>query len=93
MVDPRWVLTWKMVEGVKTAKAGLVATSFQDPDLKDGVADASECVSLRPSRLQIIPLSAKKWGLRALNIKNACRLAAGFSREIGAIRMPAVFGN
>ena len=34
---PRWVITWKMLEGVKTAKARLVAKGYQDPDLKEGL--------------------------------------------------------
>ena len=50
-VDSRWVLTWKMVDGVKSAKARLVAKGFQDPDLQEGLVDTSGCVSLRSSHL------------------------------------------
>ena len=34
--DTRWVLAWKTVEGVQTAKTRKVAKGFQDPDLKGG---------------------------------------------------------
>ena len=52
-VDTRWALAWKMVEGVKTARARRLAEGFQDPDLRDGVAYTSGCVSLRSSHLEI----------------------------------------
>ena len=42
----RWVLTRKLMDGQKGAKALLVAKAYQDTDLKDGIADASGCVSL-----------------------------------------------
>ena len=45
----RWALTWKEAEGKKTAKARLVATGYQDPDLRDGNIDTAVCVSRRSS--------------------------------------------
>ena len=72
VVETRWVLTWKALGGKRTVKARLVARGLQDPDLADGLVDTSSCVSLRPSHLQAISLSAlKKWKLRSLDIKNA----------------------
>ena len=41
IVGTRWVLTWKMVGGVKTVKARLVAKGYQDPDLKNGPVETS----------------------------------------------------
>ena len=60
VVDTRWVLTWKMVEGKQCIKARLAAKGFQDPDLQEGLVDTSGCVSLRSSHLQVISLSALK---------------------------------
>ena len=54
----RWVLSWKMVEGVKTVKARLVAKGYQDPTLKEGLVETSGCVSVRPSHLQVVSLAA-----------------------------------
>ena len=51
VVGTRWVLTWKLVEGVKTVKARLAAKGYQDPDSKDGLVVTSGCASLQPSRL------------------------------------------
>ena len=65
-------LTWAIVEGVKTAQARLVANGLQDPDLKEGVADASGCVTLRSPHLRVISLAAlKKWELGSLSVRNA----------------------
>ena len=36
MVDARRVLVWKEVDGVKTARARLVAKGYRDPDLRYG---------------------------------------------------------
>ena len=62
-VDSRWVLTWIMVRGVKTAKARLVAIGFQVPDILMGLVDSSGCASLRPSHLQVISPSILKNGV------------------------------
>ena len=59
-VDIRWVLTWKTVEGVKTAKARLVAKGFQDPGLRAGAVDTSGCASFCSPLLQVIPWSGVK---------------------------------
>ena len=83
MVETRWVLTWKDLEGRRTVKARLVARGFQDPDLAEGLVDTSSCVSLRSSHLQVISLSAlKKWKLWSLDIKNAFLQADPFPREV-----------
>ena len=67
VVETRWVLTWKALEGKRTLKARLVSRGFKDPDLAEGLADTSSCVSLRSSHLQVISLSAlKKWKLWCL---------------------------
>ena len=50
-VDTRWVLRWKTVDGVKTARVRLAAEGFQDSDLQDGIADTPGCVSLLSSHL------------------------------------------
>ena len=81
--DARWVLTWKFFEEQKTVKARLVARGFQYPDLADGLADTSSCVSMRSSHLQVISLGAlKKWTLRSLDIKNPVLQADPFHREV-----------
>ena len=54
----RWVLTWKVVDGVKTVKARLAAEGRQDPDLKDGLVETSGCVSMQASHLQVVSLAA-----------------------------------
>ena len=82
-MDTRWVLKWKMAGGGGTAEARLVAKSIQAPDLKDGVADTSGCLSLRSPHLQVLSLSAlKKLKLRSLDIKNACLQADGFAEDV-----------
>ena len=40
-VGVRWVLTWKVADGVKTAEARFVAKGYQDPELKDAGIVAS----------------------------------------------------
>ena len=100
-VDTRRAPTWEMVEGVKTEKARLVATGLQDPDLKDGVVDASGCVRLRSSHLQVLSLSTlAKWKLWSLDVKNAlCRrmaspgMFASTPPQNGIPPSHAVFGN
>ena len=82
-VDSHWVLTWKMVEGLKTVKARVVAKGFQDPDLQEGLVDTSGCVRLRSSHLQVISLSAlKKWRLWSLDIKDAFLQADPLQRDV-----------
>ena len=97
----RWVLTWKMVEGVKTVKARLVATGYQDPDLKNGLVETSGCVSPRSSHLQVVSLAALRGRrLWSLDIKNAFLQADGFGRDVFIQSppvwlpgIPGVFGN
>ena len=83
VVETRWVLTWKDLDGKRTVKARLVARGFQDPDLAEGLVDAPSCVSLRSSHLQVISLSTlKKWKLWSLDVKNAFLQADPFPREV-----------
>ena len=83
IVDTRWVLTWKLVEGRRAVKARLVARGYQDPDLAAGLADTASCVSLRSSPHQVISLGAlKKWELWSLDIKNAFLQADPSPREV-----------
>ena len=83
VVGTRWVLTWKVADGVKTVKACLVAKGYQDPDLEDGLVGTSGCVSLRPSHLQVFSLAALRgWRLWSLDIKNAFPQADGFGRDL-----------
>ena len=79
-----------MVDGKTSAKARLVAKGFRDPALKDGLVDTSGCVSLRPSHLQVISLSAlKKWRLWSLDIKNAFLQADTLRRNVFLQAPPA----
>ena len=72
-----------MADGKTCVKARLAAKGFQGPDLQEGLVDTSGCVSLRSSRLQVIPLSAlRKWALWRLDIKNAFSQADGFGRDV-----------
>ena len=88
----RWVLSWKMVEGVETVEARLAAKGYQDPDLKEGLAKTSGCVSLRPSHLQFVSLAALRgWRLRSLDIKNAFLQADGFGRDVFIQSPPKIF--
>ena len=83
LVDTPWALTWKEVDGVKTAKARLVAKGFQDPDLREESVDIAGCVSRRSSHLLLISLgSLKKWPVRSLDIRSALLQAAVFDREV-----------
>ena len=47
LVDTRWALTWREVDGEKTVNARLVAKGYQDPDLRMGNLDIAGCVSRR----------------------------------------------
>ena len=82
VVDTRWVLTWKEVEGKKTALACLVARGYQDPEIKDGSVDIAGCANERSLHLQLAPLGApQKWRIRSSEIKNAFLKSDGFGRE------------
>ena len=50
------------VDGAKTVKACMAAKGFQAPDLAEGIVDTPGCASLRPSHLEVTPLSALKNG-------------------------------
>ena len=64
-------------------KARLATKGFQDPNLKDGLAETSGRVSLRSSHLQVVPFSAiRNWKLWSLGIKNAFLQEGGFGRDI-----------
>ena len=83
VVGTCWILTWKMVEGVKTEKARLVAKGYQDPDLIDGLVETSGCVNLRSPHPQVISLAALRgWRLWIIDIKNAFLQADGFGRDV-----------
>ena len=58
VVETRWALTWKKVEGQKTAMARLDARGFQKPNLRDGNVDIAGCGSGRSSHLKLVSLGA-----------------------------------
>ena len=83
VVNTRWALNRKMVDGAQTARARSATKGDQDPDLKAGSVDASGCVSPRSPRLRVVSLGAlKKWRIWSLHIKNAPPQAAGFGRDV-----------
>ena len=45
IVDARWALTWKEVEGMITVEARFVAKGYQDPGLRNVDVDIAGCVS------------------------------------------------
>ena len=56
---------------------------FQDPDLKEGVEDASGRVSFRSSHLQVIsPSAIRTWKLWNLESKHAFLQENGFCRDV-----------
>ena len=60
----RRVITWRVVNGVKTVKARLMAKNYQDPDLKDGLVETSRYVSLRSPHLNDVSIAAPRgWRL------------------------------
>ena len=72
IVGTRWVLTWKIVDQTKNAKARLAAKGYQDPDLKEGPVETAGRVSLRSAHLQVISMAAiRRWELWGVDIKNA----------------------
>ena len=83
VAQTRWVLPWEMVGGCGNVTERLAAKGNQDPDLEEGIADATGCVSLRSSHLRVISLSAiKKWKVWSLDIKNASIQAGGPTRNV-----------
>ena len=60
LLDTRWVLTWKEVEGEKTVKARLVATGYQDPDLQMGNVKIAGCVSSFASDILSFEIAMRK---------------------------------
>ena len=54
LVDARWVLTWKEVDGSKTLKARLVAKGYGDPDLRNGNVEIAGRVCRTSSHCQLI---------------------------------------
>ena len=62
VADTRWVPTWKEAEGEETAKERLVATGYQDPDVKDGNVGNAGCVIGRSSHQLLAPLGALRNG-------------------------------
>ena len=65
IVDTTRVLSWKLVGGDMDAQAQLVAGGYQDPYLKDGLAEISACMSPRAPYFQLIlPGASKKWKKR-----------------------------
>ena len=83
IAQTRWIPTWKIAAGRKSAKARLAAKGDQDPDHQEGAVDTSRCVSLRSPPLRVISLRAlKKWDLWSLRIKNASLQAAEFTRGV-----------
>ena len=57
LLDTRWARNWKGGEGEETVQARLVATGYQDPDLRSGNVDITGCASRRSSHFQVI-----SWG-------------------------------
>ena len=45
-VNTTRVLTWKLLGGTKGVKARLVAKGYQDPELRDGIADALDALAV-----------------------------------------------
>ena len=60
VVDTRWVLAWREVDGEKTVKGRFVARGYQGADLRDGNVDTSGCVRRRYPLLQLISSRALK---------------------------------
>ena len=58
IVDTRWVSTRKVIDKTTSAKARLVISGFKGPDLRQGLVETANCVSLRSPHLQLPPLRA-----------------------------------
>ena len=70
-----------------------MARGYKDPDLKEGAVDTSGRVSLRPSRLQLVPLGALKIRkIRSLDVKNAFLQTDGLGRDV-SLRAPAIWDS
>ena len=70
-------------EGAKTVTARISAEGYQGPDLRDGHVDVAGCVGGRSPHVRLIsPGALTKWAIWNLEIKDACLLADGFSREV-----------
>ena len=83
MADTRWAVTWKKVDGVKTAEARLLAEGYQDPDLRNGGVDIACCVCRKSPHLRLIFLGAPKTSpIWNLDVENASPQADGFNREV-----------
>ena len=101
VVGTRWVLSWKVVGGVKTVKARLVAKGYQDPDLQDGLVETSGSVSLRSPHLQVISLAAprnwKLWAstlrMRSFKLMDLDVLFLSNPRPNGALGITVGFGS
>ena len=83
VVDTKRAPNRKTTDRRENGKARLLARGYQDPDLKRGAADASSCVSLRSSPLQVVFLKApKRWRIWSYDVKNAFLRAGGLSRDV-----------
>ena len=85
IIGSRWVLTWKKVDGGKTAKARLVLLGYQDPDL--GAYARSSPTLTRLGRHSVLQIAAQEgWNLFSLDAKNAF-LAGELSSRSKALYM------
>ena len=83
IVQTRWALTWRAVDGKETAKARPVSKGCQDPDLMEGNSDLAGHVSRRFSHSRAISSGAlKKLRVWSLDIKNAFRQQDRSSRDV-----------
>ena len=67
IADTCWALTWKVVDGKKTARSRFVVKGHQAPDLKEDSMDIAGCVSRRSRHVWAISVAApqqqKIWSL------------------------------
>ena len=84
-----------MVGGKKDVKARPVAKAYRDSGLVEGGVDASGCVRLRSSPLQVISLVAlKKLEIWAFRVRTALITRYLFARtQSGVTGALTVFGN
>ena len=83
LVDTRWLLSWRTVEGGRDVMARLVAKRYQGPDVVAGLVQTPGRGSLGSPHIQVISLSAlQEWNLRRLRNKNALPWAGGLDREV-----------
>ena len=80
VVNTRWVLTWKIMDGRKCVEARLVGKGYWGCDRQEGVADTSVCVGFRSSHFQVIPHVGLpqngKFGARILRTPIRYRMAS-----------------